>query len=169
VRFCAVRLRSRPARVAEQVLIRHADAGSRGRWQGEDRVRPLSKKGWRQAAALVESLAAVPLQRVLSSPYVRCVQTVEPLARARGLRVEEIEALAEGAGLTCVLLLLGELASQPSALCTHGDIMHEVCEELVRLGLVRRSEVRYEKGAAWILEERGGRLTAARYLPPLES
>jgi phosphohistidine phosphatase SixA len=161
-----VRLRPRPVRVAEQALIRHADAGSRDRWKGDDRLRPLSKKGRRQASALVESLAGIPLRRVISSPYLRCVQTVEPLARARGLKVEQTEALAEGAGLAAVLALVGELAAQPSALCTHGDIMYEVCEELVRLGLVPRSEVRYEKGAAWILEERGGRLVAARYLPP---
>jgi 8-oxo-dGTP diphosphatase len=152
--------------VAEQVVIRHSEAGSRERWEGDDRLRPLSKKGRRQARALVDALAGIPLRRVLSSPYVRCVQTVEPLAEARGLPVEETEALAEGAGLSSVMALIGELAGQPSALCTHGDILYELCEELVRLGLVPRSEVRYQKGSAWILEERGGRLTSARYLPP---
>ena len=154
--------------MAEQVLIRHADAGSRERWEGDDRLRPLSKKGRRQAKALAKSLAAIPLQRVLSSPYVRCVQTVEPLAQARGLPVEETDALAEGAGLPSVMALLGELAGQPSALCTHGDIMYEVTEELVRLGFVPRPQVRYQKGSAWILEERAGHLIAARYLPPPE-
>ena len=153
--------------MAEQVLIRHADAGSRERWEdGDDRLRPLSKKGRRQAEGLVKSLAAIPLERILSSPYRRCVETVEPLARARGLSIEETEALAEGAGLEAVLALLRELAGRPSALSTHGDIMYEFCEELVRLGLALRPEVRYQKGAAWILEERGGKLVAARYVPP---
>jgi 8-oxo-dGTP diphosphatase len=154
--------------VAEQLLIRHADAGSRERWEGDDRLRPLSKRGRRQAKALAKSLAAIPLRRVISSPYVRCVQTVQPLAQARGLPVEESDALAEGAGVPSVTALLGELAGQPSALCTHGDVMYEVTEELVRLGLVPRSQVRYEKASAWILEERAGRLIAARYLPPPE-
>src|SRR3989442_10626170 len=131
--------------MAEQVLIRHAHAGSRERWQDDDRLRPHSKKGRRQAEALVKSLAAVPLERVISSPYVRCVQTVEPLARARGLPVEETETLAEGAGLPAFLELLCELAGRPSALCTHGDIVYDVCEELVRLGLIRPSEVRFQK------------------------
>jgi 8-oxo-dGTP diphosphatase len=153
--------------MVEQALIRHAHAGSRDRWEGgDDRVRPLSKKGRRQAEALVRSLADIPLERILSSPYRRCVETVEPLAQARGVSIEETEALAEGAGLEAVLALLRELAGRPSALCTHGDIMYEVCEELVRQGLVRRSEARYDKGAAWILEERDGKLVAARYLPP---
>ncbi|MBJ7599254.1 phosphoglycerate mutase family protein [Candidatus Nephthysia bennettiae] len=155
--------------MAEQVLIRHAAAGSRERWKGgDDRLRPLSKKGRRQAEGLVRSLASIPVERVLSSPYRRCVETVEPLARARGLRIEESEALAEGAGLEAVLALLRELAGRPSALCTHGDIMYEVCEELVRLGLVPRHEVRYEKGAAWILEERDGKLVGARHVAPPE-
>jgi phosphohistidine phosphatase SixA len=160
------RLASGPARVAEQVLIRHAQAGNRQRWEGDDRLRPLNKKGWRQAEGLVESLAGMPLKRVLSSPYLRCVQTVEPLARARGLLVEETDALVEGAGLPSFLALLRESAGQPSALSTHGDVMYDVCKELVRMSLVARSEVRYEKGASWILEEHGGRIVAARYLPP---
>jgi 8-oxo-dGTP diphosphatase len=153
--------------MVEQVLVRHAHAGSRERWEGgDDRLRPLSKKGRRQAEALVRSLAAIPLERILSSPYRRCVESVEPLARARGLRIEETEALAEGAGLEAVLALLREVAGRPSAVCTHGDIMYEVCEELVRLRLVRRSEVRYEKGAAWILKESDGKLVAAHYMAP---
>jgi phosphohistidine phosphatase SixA len=155
--------------LAALALIRHAEAGSRERWGGDDRLRPLSKKGWRQAWALVESLAALPLQRILSSPYVRCVQTLEPLARARGLAIEEMDSLAEGAGLQAVLTLFGELAGTSSALCTHGDIMQEVCEHLVDRSLIGPSELRYEKGCAWVIEERNGELVAARYVPPREA
>jgi phosphohistidine phosphatase SixA len=152
--------------MAEQVLIRHARAGSRGDWE-DDRLRPLSKKGRREAEALVESLAAIPLERVLSSPYVRCVQTVEPLARSRGLPPpEKTDALAEGAGIEAFMRLLREQAGRPSAFCAHGDLMYELSDELVRRGLVPRSEAGYEKGAAWILDERGGEIVGARYLPP---
>jgi 8-oxo-dGTP diphosphatase len=153
--------------VAEQVLIRHARAGSRSRWSGDDRLRPLSKKGRKEAEGLVDLLAPVPLQRVLSSPYVRCVQTVEPLARARGLQIEETEELAEGAGLDAFFRLLREAAGRPSAFCAHGDVMYALADQLVHGGLVRRAEARYEKGGAWVLEEREGVITAARYLPPL--
>jgi 8-oxo-dGTP diphosphatase len=151
--------------VAVKVLIRHAHAGTRGRRQDDDRLRPLSKKGWRQARALVRALVDVDLRRVLSSPYVRCVQTVQPLAEARGLQVEETDDLAEGAGLQQTLRLIRELAGTPAAMCTHGDIMFEVSEHLVGLGLIRPEEVRYEKGDAWLLEEKTGELVAARYLP----
>jgi hypothetical protein len=93
------------------------------------------------------------------------VQTVQPLAEARGLEIEETDDLAEGAGLQPTLRLIRELAGTPGALCTHGDIMVDVCEHLVQRGLIRADEVRYEKGAAWLLEEKRGKLVSARYLP----
>ena len=58
------------------LLVRHAKAGSRKDWSGDDRLRPLSKAGHRQAEALVPLLVGYPITRVLSSPFVRCVQTV---------------------------------------------------------------------------------------------
>jgi 8-oxo-dGTP diphosphatase len=155
--------------LAALALIRHGEAGSREEWDGDDRLRPLSPKGWRQGRALVESLADLPLERILSSPYVRCVQSVEPLAQARRLTIEETDRLAEGAGLRAVLALLGELAGTPSALSTHGDVMEEVCGQLVDRGLIGSSEARYEKGCTWILEECGGELVAARYVPAREA
>jgi phosphohistidine phosphatase SixA len=146
-------------------LIRHAEAGKRERWKGDDRLRPLSKKGRRQALALVDALASVPIQRVLSSPYVRCVQSVEPLAHARRLPVEQSEALAEGAGLEAMLALVRELAGASAALCTHGDLMDEATDMLVARGVIRPQQVRYQKGGTWLVEEEGGRLLAARYVP----
>ena len=61
-------------------LVRHAKAGHRERWTDDDEVRPLTKKGWRQAKALVELFDTQPFARLVSSRYVRCVQTLEPLA-----------------------------------------------------------------------------------------
>ena len=75
------------------VLVRHASAGDRHEWDGDDRLRPLDKKGRKQAARLLDVLADVTVRRIVSSPYLRCVQTVEPLARARGLEVESAPEL----------------------------------------------------------------------------
>ena len=68
------------------LVIRHGRAGDSSEWEGDDRLRPLDKRGRRQAGALVESLAPFAIARILSSPYDRCVQTVEPL-RYRGNEV----------------------------------------------------------------------------------
>lgn len=150
-------------------LIRHADAGRRERWDGDDRLRPLSKKGYRQTRGLTVELARARLERVLSSPYVRCVQTVEPLAQARELIVEEREELVEGTAFETTLQLFRELSGTPAALCTHGDVMYNTCEHLIQRGLIRRDEVRYEKGSAWILQEGTDDIVAARYLPAREA
>jgi phosphohistidine phosphatase SixA len=119
------------------VLLRHASAGHRRDFAGDDdRLRPLDARGRRQAAELAELLAPLGVRRVLSSPYVRCVETVEPLAAALGLAVEIDDRLAEGAGRAARDLLREDGA----VCCTHGDI----CEALLDHGL--------KKGAAAVFE-----------------
>ena len=76
------------------------------------------------------------VERVLSSPFVRCVQTVEPLAVARGLDVETTEVLADGAGADGVHRLLEELAGSPVVLCVHGG------EIAVLFGKTKKGETR---------------------------
>ena len=56
-------------------------------WTGDDLDRPLSKAGWKQAHALGKRLAKKGVGELVSSPYVRCMQTLEPLARAIGAAV----------------------------------------------------------------------------------
>lgn len=138
------------------LLVRHASAGDRGAWVGDDRARPLDRRGRRQAAALVALLAPYGVTRVVTSPYARCVQTVAPLARALGLPLEEREELAEGTG-DAVLELLPELGPG-TAFCTHGDVV----ETLVGPGRPKK------KGSVWLLEPRpgGGPAEAVEYLPP---
>lgn len=128
------------------LLIRHASAGDRKRWTGDDRLRPLDEKGRRQAAELVATLAGYPIEQLLSSPYVRCTQTLEPLAEAQGLEIQEAAELAEGASRSDVMRLLGERIGSVVALCTHGDVVEEL------LG----AEI--PKGAIKVLETEGAEL-----------
>jgi phosphohistidine phosphatase SixA len=144
------------------LLIRHAEAGDRERWKGDDRLRPLTRPGRRQAQALVDQLRDTPIARVLSSPYVRCVQSVEPLADARGLTVERTEDLAEGAGHGPLRRLLGEVGD--AALCTHGDVVHDLLEWLDHHGVVLDGGM--AKGSTWALDVIHGEVVEARYLPP---
>ena len=148
-------------------LIRHADAGDRTRWDGDDSRRPLSAKGRRQAEALAEELARMRLERVLSSPADRCVQTAEPMARSRRLEIEQIDALAEGAPPQRTMALLRELAGTPAALCTHGDVIENVVEWLRDRGVVADDDGRpLRKAGVWLLGETAGEITSARRLPP---
>ena len=104
------------------LVIRHARAGDRAEWQGDDRKRPLDKRGRRQAQALVDELAEFPLTRILSSPYDRCVQTVEPLAAERGLQIEVRDELGEERQYLEGAALARSLAGEPVALCVHGGL-----------------------------------------------
>ena len=114
-------------------LVRHARAGKRSEWQCDDRLRPLDERGRRQAASLVSQLAEREFDRILSSPYVRCVETVVPLAEARGLRVEEVDALAEGADPEAALRLL-QSAGAPVVACVHGDLVESLLGEKLKKG-----------------------------------
>jgi 8-oxo-dGTP diphosphatase len=107
---------------AVSILLRHASAGDRDAWADDDFHRPLDKKGRRQAEEIAAALATDDVRRVVSSPYVRCVQTVEPLAAALGLEVELDECLAEGGGDSAQVLL----EEDGVVACTHGDVIHEL-------------------------------------------
>src|SRR5919199_5554865 len=123
-------------------LIRHADAVSPHQWQGEGGLRPLTKLGRRQAQGLIDQIADVHLKRVLSSPAVRCMQTVEPLALAHRVDVEETDDLAEGAGAQPTFILMELLSGIDAALCTHGDVIEDVIGRLVEMGVLEAREVK---------------------------
>ncbi len=146
-------------------LVRHAKAGDSSKWTEDDRLRPLSKAGRRQAEALVSSFNGLRIDRILSSPAVRCEQTVRPLALDRGLRIEPVEALAEGAPLAGLLQLIAELDDRSVVACAHGDLIPAAIEHLRGLG-VPADDGPSKKGSTWILEREGGAVVRARYLPP---
>ena len=149
-------------------VVRHAKAGDRADWKGDDRQRPLTKSGVRQAEALAELLENEPIDKVLSSPFVRCVQTVQPLATERKLHVEPRRDLEEGSGGESIVRLVQEFKGRNVVLCTHGDLVEELLEQLIQKGLVPRSRARMEKGSTWVLEENAGTISGARYLPAPE-
>jgi 8-oxo-dGTP diphosphatase len=138
-------------------LVRHARAGDRDEWTGDDRLRPVDGRGRRQADAVAAPLAGYPVTRLVSSPYLRCVQTLEPLAARLSLPVEPAPALAEGESAAAALGLIERLGPGPVVLCTHGDVM----EGLVGEGAPRK------KGATWLLARDGGAVRQVRYWPPL--
>lgn len=146
-------------------VVRHAKAGSRGHWTGDDRLRPLTKKGWRQAEDLVPILEKFPITAIFSSPYLRCVQTVEPLSRACKVAVKTATELAEGHGLEGLGEFLTDKKLDHAVLCTHGDIVWELVQDLVGRHVIRAGEGGFDKGSTWVLSTKDGIATKARYLP----
>lgn len=144
-------------------VVRHADAGARNQGPGPDRLRPLNEHGWEQARCLVDTFRAAGITRLVSSPYTRCMQTLEPLATALRLPIDRVDELGEGHGLDGVEPLL--ISGESVVACTHGDVLDELLGELRRDRLAPAS-AKASKGSTWALRSRGGLIQAAEYLPP---
>src|SRR6476660_9502776 len=108
-------------------VVRHAKAKNRVEWTEPDELRPLTKRGRRQAAGLAERLRDHGATRLVSSPYRRCVETLDELARALDLPIETTELLAEGAsGASALDLVLTLSRSESVVCCTHGDVLFDL-------------------------------------------
>lgn len=147
-------------------LVRHGHAGSRSSWAGDDAERPLSKKGRDEADAVAEALADAGIVRLLSSPLLRCVQTLEPLAAGLGLPVEHHPALAEGSGPSSAVDLIDGHLDVTVALCSHGDVIPPLMAALQDRGLDSGGKKAAQKGGWWALKTKGGQLTKGVYHPP---
>jgi len=149
-------------------LVRHGKAGDRVGWEGDDRLRPLSKKGRQQAARLAVRFGDIAVAQVLSSPFVRCIETVHPIAEAKGLEVVLSEVLAEGSSFLDVIELLNAVPDD-TVLCSHGDVIPETVAALFRRGLTVSGPQDWRKGTTWVLERGlGGFETAHAWAPPLD-
>jgi broad specificity phosphatase PhoE len=147
-------------------LVRHAHAGKKAAWRGPDLTRPLSAAGRGQAAGLVEQLAGQPVRRILSSPAVRCLQTVRPLAGRLGLAIEPDDRLGVDGATGDVLELLAAPALRQAVVCTHGEVIGRVFAELQGAGLAMPAKPRWPKGSTWVLERDGSRAWSGRFLAP---
>jgi 8-oxo-dGTP diphosphatase len=134
-------------------LVRHADAGSHRRH--DDEHRPLSDKGRRQAKAVRDTLVAVPVARIVSSRYTRCVETVRPLGERLSVALAMHPALAEEADLSDGWKLVEQLAAQEgdTVVCSHGNVLSAVLDRVHRRGIeVVADEWTCRKGSVWRLD-----------------
>jgi 8-oxo-dGTP diphosphatase len=159
------------------LVVRHAKAGDRDAWEAPDELRPLTAAGRAQADGLVDVLRDFDIRRVLSSPYVRCTQTVEPLAARVGLAMEPCAELAEGNGDAAARLVTALAATATSdgvlssthgdiVLCTHGDVALDILDDIAVAGAALPPRRPLKKGSTWVLAVEGGRVVGARYLDP---
>ncbi|WP_308283110.1 NUDIX hydrolase [Pseudonocardia nigra] len=156
-------------------LVRHAKAGSRSQWDGDDDLRPLSGTGREQAHQLAALLPLFGPDRIVSAPPVRCRDTVAPLAGVLGgLPVADEPLLGENgywvdpaAGRAC----LRTLAAQPgvTVVCSQGGVIPDVIAALATgAGLpgVDPEDVHSRKGSTWLLTfDDDGTPRSADYYP----
>lgn len=146
-------------------VVRHAKAGDRSSWPGRDHDRPLTDAGRRQALAIADSLATARFTRIVSSPYVRCLETVVPLAGAHLVPIEPHPALTEGAPVEATLALLAECHRDGAVWCSHGDVIPDLLGHLAATtALDLGPDPRCAKGSIWELEtDADGTVVRARY------
>lgn len=160
------------------ILVRHAHAGDKRQWKGDDRERPLSERGRQQAEGLVHSLSGLHEPRLISSPMLRCQQTLRPLSASYRTTIESSRLLAPSADLAALDAYLADPALEGAVLCTHGETLSALVRRWRQRGRTTFSvqgpaadrtdsgKNSTEKGAAWIVvDDETGR--TAHYLRPV--
>ena len=146
-------------------LVRHADAGRSSDWEGDDALRPLSPFGRRQRAELQDMLTRNPVTQVYSSPFTRCVETVQPIADSLQLRVRETDDLGEGRSPEGLRDLLGSLEGHSIVVCSHGELISKFVGMVAAEGARLVGPMHWTKGSVWVVDAVGGKVNRARYLP----
>jgi 8-oxo-(d)GTP phosphatase len=145
-------------------LVRHASAGLRSNGAA-DLERPLDEEGHEQARRLVDALAGSGIERILTSPALRCRQTVEPLAAKLGIEIEMVPDLVEGRRAGPVVAMINRLVAAESSavLSSHGDMIPLVLDALSATGVPLAGD-KCQKGSIWELRTADGQILEGRYL-----
>ncbi len=144
-------------------FVRHAKAGSRSAWIGDDRDRPLVDNGWEQARELATRLSVLNPSVLWSSPYLRCQQTLQPLGELCGLDVVVDARLEEESPLEKSLAILDD-APDNAVLCSHGDVIPDAVNGLIRRGMdVGEIPRALKKGSVFVLHRENGMYVRAEY------
>lgn len=183
------RFAKNPADTTTVLIVRHGTAGRKSQFSGDDTQRPLDKKGWAQADALVGQLLAFGATDVYAADRLRCHQTVEPLAEELGVTVgneptltEEDYAQNPGSVRDRVLEIAGlrDDAGHPTAregarqsnpgisgtpvICTQGKVIPDLVAWWCQRDGVLPEKARNRKGSTWVVSLSAGRLVAADHI-----
>ena len=151
------------------LLVRHAKAGDRSEWSGDDTLRPLEKSGRTQAEMLVPMLGAFGVRRLYSAPRVRCEQTLAPLADELGVDVAIESALSDEAYLdspeTAVSRLVEIAVSGDgvAAICSQGTAIPGMLDDLAAAAGIDLGDTSTKKAGTWGLGFSGTTLLYADY------
>ena len=152
-------------------IVRHALARDKKSWPGPDLERPLDPIGERQAAGMASVLMKHKVRRIISSPAIRCVQTMQPLADAAKVPIERWDGLGRDADAMRVLEAFTDPDYHNAVLCTHGEVLHQLllADNVRRIARRGRLSPRrlLIKGSAWRLEiTTNGRVSKLNHLRP---
>jgi 8-oxo-dGTP diphosphatase len=151
------------------LVVRHGTAGRRSRFKGDDRKRPLDKKGRAQAEALVAQLLAFGATTLYAADRLRCHQTLEPLAQELGVDIHNEPTLTEEAyaddhkATRHRLLDIAARAGTP-VICSQGKVIPGLISWWCERDRVRPATTGNRKGSVWALSIADDRLIAADHM-----
>ena len=98
---------------------------------------------------------------------MRCVQTLGAAGQgASGSRWRPTSASAREPGAKGARAVAAEVCDTAAVLCSHGDVIPDLLEQLVAHGIKLKGELRWQKASTWVLTCEDGHITKGRYLPP---
>ncbi len=145
------------------ILVRHANAGVRSKWQGPDKKRPLTEKGATQAQGVAAILARHPITEIWSSPALRCSQTVEPTAADLGLQIQVSKALKEYTPLAEIHDFLASIGPGSVVISSHKDWIGPLIQDVYSKGAHLRGIRKWPKASVWILDLIDGQVVSGFY------
>jgi 8-oxo-(d)GTP phosphatase len=158
--FAALR-EDKAHRARTLIVLRHAKAEPRDSWSGDDLDRPLNGVGKERADTLTPLLNAYGVRRVVSSPAVRCTQTIEPFAHDISTFLEIDDRLSEDTRFADVNRSVSAMLDRktPVVVCTHRQtlpwIFDVVGADTVDLGPGEGVVVHHRKGVVFATEPLG--------------
>lgn len=162
-----------PITVRTLLIVRHGSAGNRSAWPHDDADRPLDDVGREQAEGLIRLLTRWDVREIYSAPLTRCRQTVEPLASAVGLPVQDQPLLSEEqypkdprAAERWIVGTAHE--GTATVLCSQGGVIPAVLPAIVKSRRkLQREEWVAKKGSLWAITFAARAPIAVEYFPPL--
>lgn len=164
------RFAKQPVDTQTVLIVRHGTAGIKSRYKGDDRQRPLDKRGRAQAELLVGVLLAFGADVLYAADRLRCHQTIEPLAEELGgvtIHNEPAlteEAYAENRKAARNRILEIAAAGGTPVICTQGKVIPDLIAWWCERDGVRPDKSRNRKGSAWVMSLAGERLVAADHI-----
>lgn len=151
------------------IILRHVKALERGDWDGSDSLRTLSEVGFEQSQLLIKHLEAFAIDEIYTSDYVRCVQTVTPLAQARELSVMEVPNLNEenfeNDPLRAISFANAVKQDEKNILiCSHNPVIPTMLRGILNSSWRNKDLIKLEPGDAWVVHRVKGEVVALDYI-----
>ncbi|GJF10838.1 putative 8-oxo-dGTP diphosphatase 1 [Mycolicibacterium cyprinidarum] len=158
-----------PADTQTVMIVRHATAGSKARYKGDDRKRPLDKHGRAQAESLVGQLLSFGARELFAADRTRCRQTLDPLAEELDAVIKNEpelteEAYADNRKAARQRILEIAAASVNPVICTQGKVIPDLIAWWCERDAIRPDKSRNRKGSTWVMSLADGRLVAADHI-----